>query len=275
MTTRPIRRATGDSGQPFGHRASVKRVAGRRAKRAKKRQQAAHRKSTATAGYSCPIPTTHRRLTDSHRLWHQTLDSYADPDAFRTNLNSTVQALRSVTNMLQKEKRQVPGFAGWYAAWQDRMKADEVLLWLDDARTRVFHRGDLEVNSTAQIRIRDEWAAAKVLATEEVSPFESTDSLAELLAVGFIEGFMARTGVEPPEFVVLEVERRWVDRELPDWELMDALAHVYGVMASIVAEAHKRAGAGYETADTTHGEMKLIDTSHLGGRLPAWPPCHP
>lgn len=196
------------------------------------------------------------------------MDSYADPDGFRANLNSTVQSLRSVTNMLQKEKRQVPGFEEWYEDWRDRMKTDEVLVWLDDARTRVFHRGDLEVNSTAEIRIRDEWAPAKVLATDEVSPFESTEFMASGLAAGFIAGFKERTGTAPPEFVILEVERRWVERELPDWELMDALAHAYGVIATVVAEAHERAGARYETADTTHGDPELIDVSHLGGRLP-------
>lgn len=170
--------------------------------------------------------------------------------------------------MLQKEKRQVPGFDEWYGEWQDRMKADAVLLWLDDARTRVFHKGDLEVNSTAQIRIRDEWAPAKVLATDEVSPFDSTERLAKGLAAAFVEGLRERTGADPPEFLILEVERRWVERELPDWELMDALAHAYGVMATIVAEAHGRAGARYESSDLTHGEPEFIEVSHLAGRLP-------
>jgi hypothetical protein len=221
----------------------------------------------AVAG-ACPIPTTHRRLNDSHRLWHQTLDVYDDPDAFRANLNSAVQAFRSVTNMLQKEKRQVPGFAEWYEAWREKMKADPVLLWVDAARTRVFHKGDLEVHSTAQIRIRDEWAPASVLATDEVSPFDSTESIARALAAGFIEGFVETYHAEPPEFLILEVERRWVDRELPEWELLDALAYAYGVIATIVREAHERAGARFEPSDMTHGETRLIQVPYLGGRLP-------
>lgn len=77
--------------------------------------------------YECPLPTTHCRLDDSHRLWHQTPDSYDDPDAFRVNLNAVIQALRSVTLMLQSEKRRIPDFDGWYGDWQEKMRADPVL----------------------------------------------------------------------------------------------------------------------------------------------------
>jgi hypothetical protein len=33
----------------------------------------------------CPIPLTHRRLRQAHRLWHQTLDCYHDAERFRAN----------------------------------------------------------------------------------------------------------------------------------------------------------------------------------------------
>jgi hypothetical protein len=196
------------------------------------------------------------------------LETYDDPGGFRANLNSAVQTFRSVTNMLQKEKRNVPGFDEWYEEWQERMKADEVMSWLNAARTRVFHQGDLETYSQARIRLRDEWAPAKVLADDEVSPVDDTDVMARALANGFVEGFLEAFGDQPPEHLLLEVERRWVDRELPAWELLDALAHAYGVLSRIVGEAHDRAGEPYVTSDFTHGEPDLIDVKHLGGRLP-------
>jgi hypothetical protein len=40
----------------------------------------------------CPLPQTHRRLIEAHLLWHQTLDRYSDPEAFRANLNATIEA---------------------------------------------------------------------------------------------------------------------------------------------------------------------------------------
>ena len=32
----------------------------------------------------CPIPGTHRRLEEAHRLWHRAAEAYEDPDEFRT-----------------------------------------------------------------------------------------------------------------------------------------------------------------------------------------------
>jgi hypothetical protein len=59
----------------------------------------------------CPLPKTHRRLGEAHLLWHQALDTYHDSSAFLANLNSTIEALRNVTFVLQKE-RTVPDFDG-------------------------------------------------------------------------------------------------------------------------------------------------------------------
>jgi hypothetical protein len=75
-------------------------------------------------------------------------------------------------------------------------------------------------------------------------------------------------GQEPPEHLLFEVERRWVDRQLSDWELLDALAHAYGMLSRIVGEAHERAGRPYLTSDYTHDEPDVVDVDHLGGRLP-------
>ena len=49
----------------------------------------------------CPLPTTHRRLAEAHLLWHQSLDKYQEPDAFRANLNATIQALDEAAAVLE------------------------------------------------------------------------------------------------------------------------------------------------------------------------------
>lgn len=74
----------------------------------------------------CPIPNAHRRLLQTHALWHQTLDSYADPGLFVVNLNARIQSLRNVTFVLQKEKHGVPDFSEWYTRWQ-RLMASSTL----------------------------------------------------------------------------------------------------------------------------------------------------
>jgi hypothetical protein len=86
------------------------------------------------AGRPCPIPKTHARLQEAHRLWHQALDLYADSEGFRANLNACIQALRNVTFVLQKEHSSIPNFETWYAGWRERMKSDSIMRWLDCER---------------------------------------------------------------------------------------------------------------------------------------------
>ena len=92
----------------------------------------------------CPLPNTHSRLRQAHQLWHQTLAAYDQPEIFRANLNSTIEALRNVTFMLQNEKAVIPDFDVWYAPQQEQLKRDSVVKWLAEARTVVVHRSDLE-----------------------------------------------------------------------------------------------------------------------------------
>jgi hypothetical protein len=82
----------------------------------------------------CPIPRTHRRMRHAHELWHQALQSYHAPEKFHANLNATIQALRSVTLMLQNEKAVFPDFDEWYGPWQQKLKDDTLSKWLNDAR---------------------------------------------------------------------------------------------------------------------------------------------
>lgn len=66
--------------------------------------------ASCSSDRACPVPDAHRRLDAAHRLWHQAEASYAEPDGFTANLNACIQALRSVTWVLQKGKRSIPDF---------------------------------------------------------------------------------------------------------------------------------------------------------------------
>ena len=80
---------------------------------------------TEPADYSpCPIVHAHRRLLDCHELWHAAQENYMEPEAFRLNLNSLIQGLRSVTWLLQKQKAALPDFSQWYAKWQELARQD-------------------------------------------------------------------------------------------------------------------------------------------------------
>jgi hypothetical protein len=204
----------------------------------------------------CPIPNTHRRLEQAHYLWHQALAHYDDPVAFQANLNSCIEALRNVTFVMQNETNQIPEFVPWYEAWRARMKQDSVMAWLHNARTIVVHQADLETASSALATIHNNLSLAKH--QKHVSPFLSTPFLAMAFSKGLPEPFASHR-----RDLVLSVERRWSASGLPDWELLDALGHAHGILSTVVAEAHQKAGQPFETRG--HDGMVSRDP---GGRLP-------
>jgi hypothetical protein len=54
---------------------------------------------------------------------------------------------------------------------------------------------------------------------------------------------------------VLTVERRWVANDLPEWEILDALAHAHGLLTLIVQSAHRKAGRA--VMDTPQSSIHL------------------
>jgi hypothetical protein len=57
----------------------------------------------------------------------------------------------------------------------------------------------------------------------------------------------------------LAIERRWIDVELPDHEVLDALAHVYGQLALMVISLHQHCGIAIPEKDSEQGEHLLRD----------------
>lgn len=209
---------------------------------------------------SCPIPNTHTRLHHVHRLWHQTQASYPDPEGFCTNLNATLEALRSITFVLQKEQRAIENFASWYDEWQGRLKQDSLMRWLVEARNKVEKQGDLETFSTARVSILASWDGPQVLSDLKVNPLTSPHAIAEQLDFSQLPPQIRKEGVAV-------IERRWVASDLPENELLDLLAHGYGTLSTLIADAHSRAGFIMRTFSAeAHG--KPVRTEHLGGRLP-------
>jgi hypothetical protein len=78
----------------------------------------------------CPLAAVDRRLEDAHQLWHQASENYFEPNAFRIAAQGTIQTLRSVTFIVQKNKIIIPDFKNWYEGWQERLRSDELMRWL-------------------------------------------------------------------------------------------------------------------------------------------------
>jgi hypothetical protein len=185
-------------------------------------------------------------------------EAYPEPDDFVLQLNAAVEGFRNVTFILQNEMKIVPEGATWYRNWQDRMRSDPVMRWLHDSRTTVVHKGDLETYSTATISLRANWLGPLILGSFDVPPLLATEAIA----------VMFREGLEPDRILkregVIEVERRWVEAGLKDWEVLAAFAHCFGVLWTLLDEAHGLCGVAIR--DFQGAEHILSPRAHLGNQ---------
>jgi len=183
----------------------------------------------------CPIPAAHRRLAEAHVLWHQALSNYQEPDAFRANLNATIQALRNVTFALQSEKHSIANFKAWYGEWQARLASDPNAKWLINARNIVVKKGDLEITSTALLKVltwRDE-----VLIESQIPPGANTSVVLD--SVPFLDLLKGTTTPTADlKDAALEIERRWSVAELNGREILETIAGIYGLLGDLVLDAH-------------------------------------
>jgi hypothetical protein len=217
----------------------------------------------------CPIPRTHRRLAEAHLLWHQTLERYNDPEAFRANLNATIEALRNVTFVLQNEKSQFVAFDRWYGPWQTRLKADASAKWLHDARTTVVHQGELDSYSTAEVRLLT-WRE-ETIATLTVPPEIPSSLLLQNLPLLNLLGNSPEKAEDLKDGVIV-IERRWSAASLGTTEILEVLAQVYGLLSDLVLDAHIHlercecipAESGHPDFRTTYHRTGTLECMALG-----------
>lgn len=140
------------------------------------------------------------------------MEGYQDPDEFRTQVNACIQALRNSTFVLQSEKDRIDDFEAWYEPWREVMKADPVMHWLHDARTKVVHRGDLETESRLRVRLIATYDDATA-ELESGLPDPNLEMELEPLA-SMAEALEKVSRLSIPERVLkqatLSVERRWL-----------------------------------------------------------------
>lgn len=120
--------------------------------------------------------------------------------------------------------------------------------------------GDLEIASTAVASVVANWLDGPY-AVFEVPPHVSPEEIVSNFETADLPPRIRKEGM-------LQVERRWVANDLPDHELTDVCAHGYGVVATILAEAHERLGLQMQTFGGETHEGRHDRTAHLGGRLP-------
>ncbi len=170
-----------------------------------------------------------QRLLQMRQLWEDAAATYFDPSRFQLNLQNCITVSRTVTFILQSNKEHMGGFDAWYETHRLRWNADPIMQWARNARNSIEKQGDLITHS--QVR-------ATIIASYLDGP--ETQWLPQALFLSPVQLFRA----VPAKFRVphivengtLLIERRWVDNELPDLEVLEALSHVYGQFADVIVD---------------------------------------
>ncbi|WP_143136434.1 hypothetical protein [Streptomyces sp. ok210] len=157
--------------------------------------------------------------------------SYMEPDTFRMHLNSLIQGLRNVTFMVQKQKGELVEYEDWYTRFVKEVAPKPLMRWAVRSRNRIVKESDLELLSEAKIRWVRNWAVK----SERNFSFPPRMSLRDMLAVIFADPGNPRAGV-------VTISRRWVDKALPDYELLHATREVFIELSRLLHAGHTAAG---------------------------------
>ena len=179
---------------------------------------------------SCPLSATEQRLSDCLSLWLETEKNYFTPNSFRLSLNNCIQAMRNVTFVLQKSKSEFNNFDNWYSGWQKKMREDIIMAWVIKARNVIVKEGDLSTFSKLRISIVETWFAKPYIEVDAL-PFITTEEFARVLAQN-----LPNTDLPVK---LLRAERRWVDEQLKEYELLETLVHVFVYLSDLLLDAHK------------------------------------
>lgn len=162
-------------------------------------------------------------------------------------IQTTIQTLRTVTFILQSNKRLIPDFTSWYQEWRDRLASDPLMRWMVDARNKIEKQEDLETHSYVRAEIVASYLNNGPVAEVPAKLFDSIGELFDGLPKSELGEHIRATGT-------LRVQRRWIENTLPKYELLDAVAIAYGRISDLVADAHRQLNIATPSASAVIGE---------------------
>lgn len=209
------------------------------------------------------------------------MDVYHEPEPFRWNLNAFLQALRSVTFMLQSELKQQPGFDKWYQHWQELMQQDDLLKKFNEGRATVVHRGMLQHKSNVEAGI----FRGTVMKFAFHFPIDiniSSQVILEALIKGDTNVFptfdMFKDLLDETHPAIgeqLGVRRTWIVEDLgsKDEDVLLLCDHAWARISQIVSAAHNFAGAEFPAIDEQNekhdiARIKILLETDLDPLLP-------
>lgn len=165
-----------------------------------------------------------RRLKDLSFLLENCEKTYFEPELFRMNANQFLQTSRTVTFLIQKNKKNIPTFDSWYSsAVIEPWGKDVVLTWAKDSRNKIEKQGDIAYHSSLMGTL-----IYSYYHREDISVFEPNDkNVLWLKVAGIIKYVKPKMTQEAFDNAVIRIERKWIANSLPDWELLHAFCYIY------------------------------------------------
>ncbi|SFT45580.1 hypothetical protein [Paraburkholderia aspalathi] len=185
-----------------------------------------------------------RRLRDLSGLLKNCGDAYFSPDLFRRNTNQFLQTSRTVTFIIQKNKKEIPDYASWYesnvvAPWS----ADTAMKWAKDARNVIEKEGDLDLASALHVDL--------VISHNASEDIEISTTKAELLKADtgkLLRHALAALPAATLDVAVLKIERRWVANSFPAVELIYVMTYVYSRVYEVCRDLAIHLGGELDTS---------------------------
>lgn len=185
----------------------------------------------------CELFDAHDKLEEAYHFLLLIAFSYHSADEFRHNLHAFVQALRSVTFMLQTYKDKIPDFDNWYSKKQSEMKKNKYLKSICDSRTIVVHRHSLKPRSTIDVGLYRGRKLKLAISVHCDNPFVDSKELFDNLMPQFEQlGFIDKEHSAISE--QLGIRRQWFCDELGNEEIFSTCYKAYISICEIMIEAH-------------------------------------
>jgi len=102
--------------------------------------------------------------------------------------------------------------------------------WLVNSRNTIEKCGDLETKSQFLVKLHRSWTV------EEPQSYDLPPATQDEFVCHIIGNMIPDAKIE--EGTVMEFERRWIDSELPDREILSAVVHCYSNILKLVIKAH-------------------------------------
>jgi len=163
-----------------------------------------------------------KRLKDLSHLLGICAETYFDPELFRLNLNQFLQTSRTVTFIIQKNKKEIAGFDKWYQEFViEKWSNDPLMTWAKDSRNTIEKQGDLEMFSEARATLIFSYIE------EQDIDIKTHESLIKIGIKKLVRLAQKRLPSAMSGDAVIRSERRWVANSLENYELLHALTLIY------------------------------------------------